>query len=123
MRYFTLALALLLFTACSKEAKVNEAIEGSWTLTLFEDQPIPVGRTSTMRFTKTKKDKGTFNLYSAEPGWSNEAQGEYELFDVTQLVLRFDNGAVDVLRILDYGGDFLRMKNTNTDKHLEATRN
>lgn len=57
--YSTIIVALVTLASCSKDAKINKRIDGTWKVTTFEGDAVPTGDVITFEFSKSDKKEGT----------------------------------------------------------------
>jgi hypothetical protein len=111
-----IALGLVLIsTSCSKQNKVNKAIEGKWNLTQIEGVPT-TGFTQTMEFTRIDKSRGDFEAITTPTGLPSQTQaGEYYISDpVNSIGFTFNNGDTESM-IMDTQEDNLLVLTSTPD--------
>jgi hypothetical protein len=69
----------LLFSACSKDQRINKQLDGDWTVT--KENGVPVTDPTTYSFAKDKKGAGTFTFTSVSTYGTDSYSGTYQISD------------------------------------------
>jgi hypothetical protein len=57
--YSTIIVALVTLASCSKDAKINKRIDGTWKVTIDDGEAVSTGDAITYEFSKSDKKEGT----------------------------------------------------------------
>jgi hypothetical protein len=98
------------FASCSKEAKLNRAIDGVWNVTKIDGTAIPAGFSLTVEFSKEKKGKGTYKTTSTFGSASDTDEGTYTLEGDTRIILADKSGDKDTLNVVTYTKKAIQFK-------------
>jgi hypothetical protein len=98
------------FASCSKEAKLNRAIDGVWNVTKIDGTAIPADLSLTIEFSKEKKGKGTYKTTYTMGSVSSTDEGTYALDGDTKLILTDKGGDKDTLNVVTYTKKAIQFK-------------
>ncbi|MES2588607.1 MAG: hypothetical protein V4622_06455 [Bacteroidota bacterium] len=95
-----LAFSALTFSSCSKDAKINRRIDGSWNVVSIDGETMPSGSSYVMNFTKDKKTTGDGSIVVTDGGATETLAFTYS---VTDEVLTFvHDGITETLKVKTY---------------------
>lgn len=106
--FLTFACTTILATSCSKEAKLNRKIDGTWKIKTVEGVAVSEADKYTYAFEKDKKGKGDF--VASQGGFS--LSGTYQLIDDEQIILNttfFGETDADTLKVVEYSKNVLKL--------------
>ena len=107
----------MIVSSCSKEAKLNKKLDGTWNVVSVAGTTLPSGSTMTVAFAKDKKGKGTYTMTQTfPPAAAMTDAGTYDLVDdETIYMLSSTAGSTkDTLTVTAYSKTDMTL--TNTDK-------
>ncbi len=80
--------ATLVVTSCSKEARLNRKLEGTWNVQSYTQNGIPVsltGLTRSITFTKDKKGVGNYSMTTTILSFPTVETGTYAITSDTKI--------------------------------------
>jgi hypothetical protein len=114
--FMMVAVVALVAASCSKEAKLNKTMDGTWNVTKVDNADLPTGVSMSITFTKGKKGTGTYSSTTTITGLGTETStGTYELVDdVTVYMLDNTAGSTrDTLTVMSYSKTDIKFKATD----------
>lgn len=115
-------LALLLIVSCSKSAKLNKSLDGTWTLKAINGRNTFIGYTigtnynQVFTMTKDLKDNGTYSVSVSITPTQGQTQtqtekGAYSLVEDRELITKPNNVyTADTFTIVAYDKSTLKIK-------------
>jgi hypothetical protein len=99
-RFLSCVLAILFLLSCSKDTRFCHRIDGTWTVTTFEDAVMVTGNSISYTFDKARHKKGTGNMAGTGIFSMAKTFFDYEVSDQT-LTINSLNGT-QVFTIKDF---------------------
>lgn len=113
-----LLFAMIAFTfiavSCSKEAKLNRKLDGSWEVVTMGGVAMPTGTSLTLEFTKDKDGKGTYTSTYALGSSSDVESGTYTLSEdeILYMLSNVAGSSQDTLTVTSYSKEDLTLTTT-----------
>jgi len=115
--YAAFILLAVVFTSCSKEARINRKLDGEWKVTSVAGQSVPSDEAFYFTFEKDGKDgKGSYTMVSE--GQTLTIPYTYTLSDDKLTITMTENGDVEteVFTVNKYESSKIEM--TDSDNYL-----
>lgn len=116
---FFLLFSAMIFSACSKERRINRQLDGKWYATMYENIVISPQISYEFNFSKEKKGKGTGYNTISYPGFYSKTQFTYEINGETMKYMVQDSAGKIVtahLNIVDHSKDRMVFVNLGNGK-------
>lgn len=125
MLFVMLAVVAVVAASCSKEAKLNKTLDGTWNVTKIDGAALPTGMSMKITFVKGKKGVGTYTSVTTIPGFGTDTQtGSYELEDDTKLYMTPTGGTKDTTTVVSYSKTDIKFSSVSgtTTTTIEAVK-
>ena len=117
-----LAVVAVAAASCSKEAKLNKTMDGTWNVTKIDGAALPTGFAMSITYTKGKKGTGTYSSTTTITGIGTETStGTYELVDDVTVYSTDSDGIKDTLTVVTYSKTDIQFK-ANDGTTIDAVK-
>lgn len=121
---FALMAVAFMASSCSKEAKLNKKLDGTWNVTKMNGGALPSGSSIKMTFSKEKKGKGDYTVVSTFPPLPAFTEtGTYTLEEDTRIYTTATGASTaDTMVVASYSKTDLKLTNVAATMSYEATK-
>ena len=102
------ALLTITLSACSKDRRINNKLEGTWKVTIYENVNMPDGSSLILTFDKGKKGKGTGTAVGT--GFFILSNFAF-VYNIDNEKMTMSHGStVDVYTVVDFSKDEIKLQ-------------